>query len=446
MSTTDTILDVRAVIDGSRFSAFQLWVLILGVLVLMLDGYDVAAIGFIAPKLVTEWGIARPDLAPVLSAALVGLAIGAVAAGPLADRIGRKRIVVTAVFFFGVFTLASAFAQTITSLTWLRFATGLGLGAAFPNTVTLVAEYCPQRRRSLLISILLTGFVLGTALGGYVAAAVIASQGWQAVLMIGGALPLVLAAILWLALPESLRFLVLRGNATAVISRVIARIAPQPASGAVQYVSSELLQTTHRTPVRVILSAPLAVGSYLLWLTYFAGLLVVYFVLSWMPTLITQQEFDLQTAARLVSFFTLAGPVGAWLAGWLMDRYSPHLVIGICYLSGAVFLWLIGANSGHLAGLYWTVGLAGFFINAAQSTISALAANFYPTMGRATGISWMMGVGRIGGILGAMLGGTLLSMQLGFDRIFILMAVSAAVAGVAVLGKGWYYRHRAADT
>lgn len=440
MSESEKIVDVRAVIDEGRFSPYQWWVLILGVLVLMLDGYDVGAIGFIAPVLVTEWGISRPDLAPVLSAALVGLAIGAVAAGPMADRIGRKLILVLAVIFFGVFTVASAYAGSIESLTWLRFATGLGLGAAFPNTVTLVAEYCPQRRRSLLISILLTGFVLGTALGGYVAAAVIGSHGWPAVLLIGGILPLVLTVALITTLPESLRFLVLRGNAAVQISKVLARIAPRLDTAQARYVSSELQQVAAGNPVQVMLGAPLAVGSYLLWLTYFAGLVVVYFILSWMPTLITQQGFDLQTAARLVAFFTLAGPVGAWLAGWIMDRYSPHLVIGGCYLFGAVFLWRIGANANDLSGLYWAVGLAGFFVNAAQSTMSALAANFYPTMARATGVSWMMGIGRLGGILGAMAGGALLSMQLGFSQIFTVLMLAAVVAGAAVIGKGLYYR------
>lgn len=440
MSESEKIVDVRAVIDEGRFSPYQWWVLILGVLVLMLDGYDVGAIGFIAPVLVTEWGISRPDLAPVLSAALVGLAIGAVAAGPMADRIGRKLILVLAVIFFGVFTVASAYAGSIESLTWLRFATGLGLGAAFPNTVTLVAEYCPQRRRSLLISILLTGFVLGTALGGYVAAAVIGSHGWPAVLLIGGILPLVLTVALITTLPESLRFLVLRGNAAVQISKVLARIAPRLDTAQARYVSSELQQVAAGNPVQVMLGASLAVGSYLLWLTYFAGLVVVYFILSWMPTLITQQGFDLQTAARLVAFFTLAGPVGAWLAGWIMDRYSPHLVIGGCYLFGAVFLWRIGANANDLSGLYWAVGLAGFFVNAAQSTMSALAANFYPTMARATGVSWMMGIGRLGGILGAMAGGALLSMQLGFSQIFTVLMLAAVVAGAAVIGKGLYYR------
>ena len=431
-------VDVRHVIDQAPFAPFQWLILILGIMVLMLDGYDVAAIGFVAPKLVSQWGITRPDLAPVLSAALVGLAIGAVAAGPFSDRIGRKRIIVLAAAFFGVFTIAAAFSKSIEMLTWMRFATGLGLGAAFPNTVTLVAEYCPQRNRSLLISILLTGFVLGTALGGLVAAEVIDLYGWPAVMLIGGILPLLLTVLLSLALPESLRFLVVRGDADTQIAGIIKRI-DSTVSESAHFINSELQKIKQRTPIRVMLSAPLAVGSYLLWLTYFAGLVVIYFILSWMPTLITQQGFELSAAARLVSFFTLAGPVGAWLAGWVMDRLSPHAVIGVCYFIAAIFLWQVGVHAGDLSGLYWSVGLAGFFINASQSTISALAANFYPTQGRATGVSWMMGVGRLGGILGAVAGGTLLKVEMSFGQIFVIMAVSSLVAGAAVLAKGLYY-------
>lgn len=437
MNETNTV-DVRHVIDKAPFSPFQLLILILGVLVLMLDGYDVAAIGFVAPKLLAQWNITRPELAPVLSAALVGLAIGAVVAGPFADRIGRKRIIVLAAGFFGVFTVAAAFSSSIEMLTWMRFATGLGLGAAFPNTVTLVAEYCPQRSRSFLVSILLTGFVLGTALGGLVAAEVIEVYGWPAVMLIGGILPLVLTVVLSLSLPESLRFLVVRGDADAHIAGIVKRIDPKIPESA-HFINSEVQKVAQHTPIRVMLSAPLAVGSYLLWLTYFAGLVVIYFILSWLPTLITQQGFELTAAAKLVSFFTLAGPVGAWLAGWVMDRLSPHAVIGVCYLVAAIFLWQVGTHAGDMTGLYWSVGLAGFFINASQSTISALAANFYPTQGRATGVSWMMGVGRLGGILGAAMGGTLLSKEMSFAQIFVIMAISSVVAGLAVLAKGMYY-------
>jgi AAHS family 4-hydroxybenzoate transporter-like MFS transporter len=247
---------------------------------------------------------------------------------------------------------------------------------------------------------------------------------------------------LWLAvgLPESMRFLVTRGNADEHIRKILRRIAPAAAEGATAFTATELVNTSRRAPIRAIFSDGLAVGTALLWLVYFGGLVVVYFVLSWMPTLAKQHGYTLETAANISALFTLVGPVGALIAGWLMDRYSPHVIIGVCYLLGAVFLWQVGLHIDSLQLLYLSVGLAGFFINASQSTISALATRFYPTRGRATGVSTMMGVGRFGGILGAASGGYLLGHEVSFANIFLLMASAALVAGLAILFKGFYYR------
>jgi AAHS family 4-hydroxybenzoate transporter-like MFS transporter len=431
-------LDVRQFIDEHRFTGWQWLILILGIMVLMLDGFDVAAIGFIAPALVTQWGIPRPALGPVLAAALWGLAIGALVGGPVADRYGRKKVLVGAVFAFGLMTLASAYATTLTQLTWLRFLTGLGLGAAFPNTVTLVAEYCPEKRRSFLIGLLLTGFVLGTALGGIVAAAVIARFGWPAVLKLGGIIPLVLSFVMAWQLPESVRFLVARNAPTARIAAILSRVSSDAMTGVTRFVLPARDASGH-TPLRAIFANRLGVGTVLLWLIYFSGLVVVYFTLSWMPTLATAQGYTLETAATITFLFTLSGPPGALLAGWLMDRMSPHLIIGVCYAAGAAFVWLLGTFASQLTALYLSVAVAGFFINAAQSSMSALAAGFYPTIGRATGVAWMMGVGRFGGILGAMIGGTLLGMNLSFAQLFAIVAAWAVVAAIAVLAKGAYY-------
>lgn len=437
MSEQRTV-DVRQFIDEHRFTGWQWMILVMGILILMLDGFDVAAIGFIAPALVTQWGIPRPALGPVLSAALWGLAIGALLGGPLADRLGRKRVLVSAVFAFGLMTLASAYATNLQQLTWLRFLTGLGLGAAFPNTVTLVSEYCPEKRRSFLIGLLLTGFVLGTALGGIVAAAIISTYGWPAVLKLGGIIPLVLAVLMMWQLPESVRFLVARNAPAERVAAILRRVSASAVDGATRFVLSARDNSGH-APLQAIFANRLAVGTVLLWLVYFSGLVVVYFTLSWMPTLATAQGYSLETAATITFLFTLAGPPGALLAGWLMDRMSPHLIIGTCYAAGGLFIWLVGTYASQLTALYLSVAVAGFFINASQSVMSALAASFYPTNGRATGVAWMMGVGRFGGILGAMIGGTLLGMNLSFAQLFTIVAAWAIVAAIAVLVKGAYY-------
>ena len=192
--------------------------------VVLLDGFDTAAIGYIAPSLITEWGVERPALAPVLSAALFGLAFGALSSGPLADRLGRKAVLVGSVLVMGAACLASAFAGDLNQLVVWRFITGLGLGAAMPNAVTLMSEYCPDGRRATLTNAMFCGFPLGAAFGGFLAAWMIPQWGWRSVLVLGGIAPLVLTVLLLLLLPESVRYMVAKNQPVERIRGVLRRI------------------------------------------------------------------------------------------------------------------------------------------------------------------------------------------------------------------------------
>ena len=191
----NTAVNVQTFINEHPFSGFQWLVFAMCFVIVLLDGFDTAAIGFIAPSLVTEWGISKPDLAPVLSAALFGLACGALVSGPLSDRIGRRVLLLGSVTLFGVACFASAFSGDIGHLTVLRFVTGIGLGAAMPNAVTLMSEFCPDRRRATLINLMFCGFPLGAAFGGFLAAWLIPHFGWRSVLLLGGTMPLLLAVL-----------------------------------------------------------------------------------------------------------------------------------------------------------------------------------------------------------------------------------------------------------
>lgn len=208
--TSGRTIDIKAFIDERPISAYQWLLVALCFLVVTADGMDVAIMGFVAPSIIADWHISRPAFGLVMSAAPIGLVIGALAAGPASDRIGRKGVLITSVFLFGVFTIATAFTTTPTSMALLRVLTGIGLGAAMPNTTTLLSEYAPQRKRALLITIMFTGFNLGSALIGFVAGWLIPTHGWRSVLIFGGGLPLVLIPLqIWL-LPESARLLAVR--------------------------------------------------------------------------------------------------------------------------------------------------------------------------------------------------------------------------------------------
>lgn len=433
MQPTDRV-DVQTFLDEHPFSAFQWLVFGLCFVIVLLDGFDTAAIGFIAPSLLKEWGVEKSALGPVLSAALFGLAAGALSAGPLADRLGRKRVLVVSVLVFGLACLGSAFAADLSQLTMLRFVTGVGLGAAMPNAVTLMSEYCPQRRRATMTNTMFCGFPLGAACGGFLAAWMIPQWGWRSVLELGGATPLLLTALLLLLLPESVRYMVARAQPAERIRGVLSRISAS-AAGARDFVLTEQVDAGSASGgVGVVLSPALRVGSAMLWLAYFMGLVIFYALINWMPILFKDAGLEPQKATLIAALFPLGG-VGAVLFGWLMDRFNANRIIAVGYALTAVAIFAIGQVAGNVGLLVLIVFLAGALMNTAQSSMPALAAAFYPTQGRATGVAWMLGIGRFGGIAGSFLVAELAARQLRFGQIFAVVAIPGVIAALALLVK-----------
>ena len=430
-------LDVQAFINAQPLSRYQWRVVILCFLIVFLDGLDTAAMGFIAPALSAEWGIDRASLGPVMSAALIGMVFGALGSGPLADRFGRKVVLVVAVFLFGLFSLLSAYSSNIDQLLILRLLTGLGLGAAMPNATTLLSEYTPERLKSLLVTSMFCGFNLGMACGGFVSAKLIPAMGWHSLLMLGGILPLILTVVLMIWLPESARFLVVRNLGVDRIRKVLAPISSQEVNTAKDFSVPEQKTVRSRNVLKVIFSGTHSAGTLLLWLTYFMGLVIVYLLTSWLPTLMRDSGASMEQSAFIGALFQFGGVLSAVGVGWAMDKYNPHKVIGCAYFLAGVFAWLVGQSLGNVAVLATLVLLAGMCINGAQSAMPSLAARFYPTQGRATGVSWMLGIGRFGAILGAWAGATLLGLGWNFEQVLTALVVPAALAAIAVLIKGW---------
>ena len=432
MSITRSV-DVQRFLDEHPFSPFQWLVFGLCFCVVLMDGFDTAAIGYIAPSLATEWGVERAALAPVLSAALFGLAFGALSAGPLADRFGRRRVLIAAVAVFGVACSASAFSDGLTALVILRFVTGLGLGAAMPNAVTLISEYCPTGRRATLTNAMFCGFPLGAAFGGFLAAWMIPHFGWRSVLVLGGAMPLVLALLLLAFLPESVRYMVAQRAAAAHIRRVLRRVSVD-AVHATAFELHEVAPSQSRSGIGTVVSRPYLVGTLMLWAAYFMGLMIFYALINWMPTLLKDAGMAQSTAALISALFPLGG-LGAILSGWLMDRFNANLVVAACFALTAAAIYAVGQSIGNLGLLSVVMLVGGTLMNTAQTSLPSLAAAFYPTAGRATGIAWMLGVGRFGGIAGSFLVGELSRRHLDFTSIFTIVAIPGFVAAVALFIK-----------
>jgi AAHS family 4-hydroxybenzoate transporter-like MFS transporter len=425
-------VDVQRLIDEHPLSAWQWLVFGMCFLIVLLDGFDTAAIGYIAPSLIKDWGVTKPMLGPVLSAALIGLAAGALSAGPAADRLGRRRVLTAAVLIFGLASLASSFATSLTELSTLRFVTGLGLGAAMPNAVTLMSEYCPSARRSTLTNLMFCGFPLGAALGGFLAAWMIPQWGWQSVLLLGGVAPLLLTAALFALLPESVRFMVARRQPVERIRAALARIAGPRVNEFERFTLSETrVVTNERGGLAQVLARPYRLGTLMLWLAYFMGLVIFYALINWMPLLFKEAGIEPKTATLIAALFPLGG-VGAVFFGWLMDRIEPNRLLAVGFLLTAVAVWAIGQLVGQVGALVVGVFLAGALMNTAQSSLPALAASFYPTNGRATGVAWMLGIGRFGGIAGSFLVAQLSAQQAGIGMVFTVVAVPGLIAAAAL--------------
>jgi len=407
-------------------------------LIVAIDGFDTAAIGFLAPAIRVEWNLTPAALAPLFGSGLAGLMLGAFVFGPLADRFGRKTVLIGCVAFFGFASLASAYSSGLWELIALRFLTGLGLGGAMPNAVTLTSEFCPEKRRSFLVTTMFCGFTVGSALGGLASAQLVESFGWRSVLVLGGLLPLVLLPLMAWRLPESVRFLVLEGKGFHRVAATLKRIAVQDDFADTRFVVTHAKPTG--LPVTHLFRRDLIRETLLLWVVFFLSLLVIYLLSSWLPTLIKSTGVSLKTASIVTAMFQVGGTLGAVLLGWLMDRMNPRRVLAASYALAGIFIAAIGSLTGSpiLVGL--VVFGAGFWISGSQVGANALAASFYPTDCRATGVSWANGVGRIGSVLGSVGGAAMVSLSLPLSTVFIFVGIPAVLAGavMAVLGRRQY--------
>jgi len=433
------VVHVQEFIDAQPVSFLQKRLLALCFLVIAIDGFDTAIVGFIAPAIRAEWQLPVTRLGPLFAAGLFGLMLGAFAVGPLADRHGRKALLVASMIVFGAASLASSYSDGLTALIAWRFVTGLGLGGAMPMTITLASEFCPGARRSSLVTSMFCGFTLGSALGGLIAAQVLPRSGWRILLAGGGVAPLLLAPALGLWLPESVRFLVRMGNAHERIAAVLGRIAPAVDLRGARFADQTSAQAS---PVVQLFGGGLLKGTLLLWLAFFMSLLVVYLMTSWMPTLLQQASgASIADAAVIGSMYQVGGTLGAILVGRLMDRFEPHAVLFASYLTGAACIVLISLSAHTREVMTIAVFAAGACISGGQVGGNALSAAFYPTAYRATGVAWANGIGRSGSIVGSLVGGVLLGFGWSAATVYALVAIPAATSAVALATLGIVRRH-----
>ena len=428
-------LTVNELIDQRPLSRFQISTIGLCTLVLLLDGFDTQSVGFLVPPISEELGIPLSSFGPMLSAGLVGLMIGAMSAGPIADRWGRRPAIIASVFVFGGFSLLTAQARSLNALIALRFLTGLGLGGAMPNVVALASEYAPKRLQATLVSGIFVGMGGGAIAASLVGRAMIPLWGWRSVFYCGGILPLVLALVLIKALPESVRFLCVRGGRPERVAAIVARIAPGLRDVPVNLETSG--NTDHEgLAVRHLFVDGRTPGTVLLWMTFFMNLLILYFILSWLPALLRQAGMAVSAGITAVLIFSVGGVLGTILQGPLLRLLGAY--VGVMTQSTmTVLLVALGSTIFATFPLMMVVTFVlGVCVQGLQATLNALAAMYYPTVARSTGVGWALGVGRIGSIVGPLIGGVMLSLQWTPQQIFLAGTIPAFVAVGAILVSG----------
>ncbi|HXW61778.1 MAG TPA: MFS transporter [Candidatus Acidoferrales bacterium] len=425
-------LDVSSLIDERPMSGFQVWTVILGGLVLVLDGFDGQTINYLTPSIAETTKIPVHSFGPILSASLIGLMVAALTTGPLADRWGRKWPVIFSTLSFALFSLLTARANTRSEFWILRFLTGLGLGGAMPNVVALSSEYIPKRLLAVVIPILFVGMPLGGTISGFTSAAMIPVWGWRSVFLVGGIVPLVIAMALMIVLPESIQFLAVQGKSPERIAKILVRISPKLARSGVSVVDFDR-KRARGVPVKYLFADGRTAGTVLLWIPYFMNLLLIYFLSGWLPALLRDEGMSVSGGVAATALISFGGVFGCLVEGLLLRRWGASQVLVTEYAMAGLLiasLALIPVSFPVMLVMTFSTGLT---IIGAQGGLNALAARFYPVSVRSTGVGWALGVGRIGSILGPLLGGVFLSIGWRTRDMLLFAAAVAVIAFASIL-------------
>jgi AAHS family 4-hydroxybenzoate transporter-like MFS transporter len=382
---------------------FQWVALSLCAATMFVEGYDAQLMGYVVPGIARDWGVAPGSLTPAIAAGLVGMMLGGFLIAPLADSYGRRRVVLYSVIAFAILTIATAFVQTLPALIVLRLLTGFGLGGAMPNAIAITAEFSPNAKRASAVAAMFSFYSIGAGFGGIIAAWLIPIYGWGSVLVFCGGMALLLWPVLVAAMPES-------------------------------YVPHG--ESKPKIPVGRLFSEGRARITILFWIIFFASLMELFFLTSWLPTTIGAQGVSESYAVIATAVVQFAGVAAAFAMGPLVDRYGPQRVVPIAYLIAALCIAGIGlAGSAVVFTIVMAFGI-GIGTVGAQNCNNGVAAKFYPTSIRATGVGWALAVGRVGSIVGPVVGGILLSTHVDIRTIFLFAAIPPLVAAGAYLAMG----------
>ncbi|RYM13873.1 MFS transporter [Sphingobium cupriresistens] len=419
---------ISALASDSVWTARQILVVATCFILNMLDGMDVLILSYIAPALSSDWQVSPESLGVVFSAGLAGMAAGGLLIAPLADRFGRRKLILASLVMMAAAMFASGIATSIGELIASRFIVGIGIGTVLASMAALTAEYAPTKHRTFAVGFLQAGYPVGATLTGFVVASHLSEHGWQAMLLAAAALCAIAIPIVWLVLPESIAFLLSRQPKGALqkANRLLASIG-QPQLDALP--PQDVSETRH-AGVRGLLTEGRARSTILLWLAITFSFMTLYFVISWIPKLAVEAGLPAKDAIYAGAIYNIGAFIGTSSIGLVAMHFDLRRLILVYMALAAVALTVFGSVAMPLAATLGTAFLIGVFVQGGFNGCYPLAASLYPPEARGTGIGWAMGVGRIGAVIGPMLGGVLLAAKVSLPVIFGIFAVPVVLAGI----------------
>ncbi|MCW2737314.1 aromatic acid/H+ symport family MFS transporter [Nocardioides sp.] len=402
MSTSPSLSTPTTTAPSNRWPVVLCW------LAVALDGFDLVVIGAVIPTLIEtgDLGFTASSATTAATLGLVGVGIGAVAIGPLTDRFGRRRSLIGCVTWFSLLTLAVPLAQDVTQFTGLRFLAGLGLGACLPTALAFMSEHATSERRSSAVTRTMTGYHVGAVLTALLALWLVDDHGWESMFVVGGVAGLLTVPLLYARLPESaayLRAVEARDDGEAQVSR-----------------STEVVRGRY---LRVSLG---------LWVASFCGLLLVYGLNTWLPTIMGEAGYSIEGGIGLLLVLNIGAVIGLMVAGGISDARGNKPTVLLWFGLAAVFLALLSIKLESTALVYAAVLLAGIFVFSAQVLVYAFVGHLYPPEIRGTALGMAAGVGRVGAIVGPSLGGALVTAGIAYPWGFYAFAVAALLAVAAL--------------
>jgi len=433
--TAEGRIELADLIDRAPMGGTQLLVTALCAAALFVDGYDIQVMALAVPSLAQGWSLPPSSFGLALSAVPIGIALGSVLLGPIADRVGRRTMLVAAMTAIGIATCCTALASSPDQFVIWRLLTGAALGAGIPSCAALTSEYAPLAKRSLVMGVMNSAVGVGAFCAGFIAPPVLAAFGWRGAFVIGGAAPLVIAVLALLLAPESLKFLLARRPADPRIGEILRRIAPGVDPSRIRIDASE---PRPRSSVLGLLGAEFRARTLLLWGLVGLNLFNLYVLISWLPTLLQQSGWTLDAALRGAVLIQAGGVVGGLLMSRFLDRGATKavLVFGFCLSAACLGLFAVLPSGAPWVALLLLLG-AG--VSGSQLSLNALSAAYYPPAIKATGVAWAVTVGGLGSIAAPLAGAWLLNAHLTPVLILGLLAVPSLIcaAGVALMRKEW---------